>query len=1136
MVKKIPDLPTIEKGPLAEPKEEQEKTGEPAEIGTAPPTFSPDKFTQEMADIEKQEEYLQGLLEKETNQNNIAAIKDALQKLSSSRLQYEPFTPAGTAGQQTLNIQIKKGSCVIWELRDSIAGATGKRPEEGLADKLFYQALLADNPGLKTKSGDWNLVYPDEKISFQLGEKTREWLKENKLESLVGTPVTKPEPEAEEPKYGEPPTIREPEPETPLPEKPEEIRPAPGEPVTGEPPLTREPEIEAPLPEKPEEVKPAPIEPITDESPSTREPEEFSLPEEAEEGEELELTPAPPEAPLPSESSQPQEKGTSQYPYRGLTGNEFLTKFGDAAKKPQETFDYFYQNDFFTKEDALAFSGKGSEELKKLGKRGAFQSEILNVNDKGRDALLRSADHIDHYFATYIQREGGSKSLRSGDIRVQWKDEMSKLQTLDWQEVKKVGDLSTLSPQEVIDKYGDKLGRNETTAYLMGKDLLTQEEILNPNLIGRENMGETKNALKFRLAQAQTPEDYQKLVKVLEKKGDALFDQYSDNYVGRAPWRILTFPVNGVIDAIKYPSKENVFWGVFDVVTLIPLTAVGKVVGQPLAKGGAKLATKAAESIGKKAAATVAERAAEEVAGRGVAEVAETAGREAVKTAAKATSKEVAGGAARQAGEEVVEKGTVQVAEEATEAGAKAGQKSLLERLAEALRGPKQVQPAVQGPAVQASEEVAAAKAAVPKVAVPAKNFGAKWVGEAGGKGVLVEIPGFSGSTYVPEAVLANPQAYRTWYDDVLRGFLKDRAAAAGVTDLKPYSGGALDNIVKAEWANLSPQTKTAINELYALGQLSPDELAQLAGKEGALKNLDGVARRKVAEQAKIAQQQAQAVQREAAGMAKEEAGRGRPAAQVVKSAKKAEVKVGAVSDQGLVRTLNEDFFAVPEHFNISPEIQAARGRFYVAADGMGGHQAGDVASREAVNTAFTNYYSSPSFDQPASALRRVYGDVNETIYEMAARDPSKKGMGTTMTSAVVRGNEATIAHVGDSRAYLINQKGITQLTSDHSWVQDMVRQGVLTPEQARTHPYRNVITKAIGANPSVSPDIFTQTLGQGDNLLLATDGLTGKVTDAEIWQTVLRLKDPQKATQALIDLAKGRGGEDNITALLISS
>ncbi len=238
------------------------------------------------------------------------------------------------------------------------------------------------------------------------------------------------------------------------------------------------------------------------------------------------------------------------------------------------------------------------------------------------------------------------------------------------------------------------------------------------------------------------------------------------------------------------------------------------------------------------------------------------------------------------------------------------------------------------------------------------------------------------------------------------------------------------------------------------------------------------------------------------------------------------------LTDVGRARPHNEDY--VDYYIPPDPQQLTRKGAIYLVADGMGGHQAGEVASRGAIEVVINQYYADPSLDIGLS-LVRAFHLANQQIHTQAQADPSKSGMGTTLVAAVILGHKVYVANVGDSRAYLINKGAITQITEDHSWVEEQVRAGLLTPEQARRHPQRNLVTRALGSKPSVDVDLFEGKISPGDRLLLCSDGLTGRVEDQEI-AAVAREYPPEEAVGILVAQANERGGNDNISVLIVNA
>ncbi len=245
---------------------------------------------------------------------------------------------------------------------------------------------------------------------------------------------------------------------------------------------------------------------------------------------------------------------------------------------------------------------------------------------------------------------------------------------------------------------------------------------------------------------------------------------------------------------------------------------------------------------------------------------------------------------------------------------------------------------------------------------------------------------------------------------------------------------------------------------------------------------------------------------------------------------KQLRLEVAELTDVGRRRDSNEDNMTrlVPK----DPKIMERKGAIFVVADGMGGHAAGEVASEIAVETIREEYYEAEQEDIPEAMVHAIK-QANQVIYDRATEQAGRAGMGTTCVVAVVRGGLAYLANVGDSRAYLVRDGQIRQLTHDHSWVAEQVRAGMLTDEQARTHAHRNVITRALGTQPEVLPDLFIQPLQDGDLLLLCSDGLSGYVSDEEI-NRILNSTTVQEGVRALIAQANEQGGPDNITAVLV--
>ena len=240
-------------------------------------------------------------------------------------------------------------------------------------------------------------------------------------------------------------------------------------------------------------------------------------------------------------------------------------------------------------------------------------------------------------------------------------------------------------------------------------------------------------------------------------------------------------------------------------------------------------------------------------------------------------------------------------------------------------------------------------------------------------------------------------------------------------------------------------------------------------------------------------------------------------------------------SDPGAQRPTNEDFADV--HAPGTPDDSWEHGALFVLADGLGGHAAGEVASRVAVETVLQRW-TEGSGGQPHQSLRAAVRDANAAVFD-AAMEHGRRGMGTTLTALTLCAREAIIAHVGDSRAYLVRGGHCTQLTSDHSRAAEMVRMKLITPEQAANHPARSMLTRSLGGEPAVQIDIIKQPIDNDDVVVLCSDGLWDLVSRAEIAEVCGAVGSPgfptpNEAAAHLVDLALKRGAPDNITVLVI--
>ncbi|HJC40192.1 MAG TPA: Stp1/IreP family PP2C-type Ser/Thr phosphatase [Candidatus Intestinimonas pullistercoris] len=235
------------------------------------------------------------------------------------------------------------------------------------------------------------------------------------------------------------------------------------------------------------------------------------------------------------------------------------------------------------------------------------------------------------------------------------------------------------------------------------------------------------------------------------------------------------------------------------------------------------------------------------------------------------------------------------------------------------------------------------------------------------------------------------------------------------------------------------------------------------------------------------------------------------------------------ITDIGSVREQNQDDYYIEQ---VEPDLGLA-----IVCDGMGGARAGNIASQLAVQTFLETAKSSPPQEwraEPEALLHSAAQQANTAVYTMAGREPECRGMGTTMVAALVVGQNAYILNIGDSRCYLVQPDGIRRLTRDHSVVEDLVTRGKITPEQARQHPQKNLITRALGAEAQLRADLYRQALSPGDALLLCSDGLSNVVTEQEVLYEVLHGGPAEDCCRRLLDIALLRGAPDNVTAVLL--
>lgn len=233
-----------------------------------------------------------------------------------------------------------------------------------------------------------------------------------------------------------------------------------------------------------------------------------------------------------------------------------------------------------------------------------------------------------------------------------------------------------------------------------------------------------------------------------------------------------------------------------------------------------------------------------------------------------------------------------------------------------------------------------------------------------------------------------------------------------------------------------------------------------------------------------------------------------------------------SVSDTGILREMNQDFcFASDQPVGNLPNL-------FIVADGMGGHRAGDYASRYTTHRIVASVTRNKG-KEPISILKEAITTANQILMEEAREDEEKYGMGTTIVAATILDDRLCVANIGDSRLYVIGD-GIRQVTVDHSYVEEMIRLGKVDAKAARVHPNKNIITRAIGATEDVEADFFEVELAGGESILLCTDGLTNMVEDTAICEIMRSDKSPEEKAKQLVELANQNGGRDNITVVIV--
>lgn len=237
-------------------------------------------------------------------------------------------------------------------------------------------------------------------------------------------------------------------------------------------------------------------------------------------------------------------------------------------------------------------------------------------------------------------------------------------------------------------------------------------------------------------------------------------------------------------------------------------------------------------------------------------------------------------------------------------------------------------------------------------------------------------------------------------------------------------------------------------------------------------------------------------------------------------------IKTAYLTDTGRKRELNEDYvFASEKPVGNLPNL-------FIVADGMGGHNAGDYASDFTVKTLVEEIEM--SFEKnPSIIFQKAIGVANQKLREIAAADLSKRGMGTTVVAATCMGKYLQVANVGDSRLYVVNDT-IKQITTDHSYVEEMIRRGSIQRENARSNPNKNIITRAVGAKNDIQADIYVVELKPGDLLLMCSDGLSNMLEDEEMRMIIKRQRDIIEMAEELVKAANENGGKDNISVILV--
>lgn len=232
---------------------------------------------------------------------------------------------------------------------------------------------------------------------------------------------------------------------------------------------------------------------------------------------------------------------------------------------------------------------------------------------------------------------------------------------------------------------------------------------------------------------------------------------------------------------------------------------------------------------------------------------------------------------------------------------------------------------------------------------------------------------------------------------------------------------------------------------------------------------------------------------------------------------------VGCLSDKGNVRKNNEDYLGYYFDENI---------QLYLVADGMGGHNAGEVASKTAVESCIRYVQNKEDISDIPTVLKRAVNYANMVVYEKSKKKLNLRGMGTTITACLIKDNDVVIANVGDSSCFVIDDNGMEKITKDHSLVQELIDDGSITEEEALIHPNKNIITRALGTKRYIDVDIFIKKVSDVKKIILCTDGLTNEVNREEMYDIIVKNNNREACIQ-LVELVKGKGGRDNVSVMV---